>query len=140
MAYQLALLIDGKVVSDQFESFTLDQHFDVIVHKVISRTGQSEIVHIPGAFSLTPLTLIRRMDAASSILQGYFQSIQKGQYEQVKTTIILICADSNGKELFRYTFSQAWIRGIIASGNRHGGTAPEEQIQIAFDAVSLTFA
>ena len=134
MAYQISLSFNETIVSNQFESFSFTESVAVIEQTVSGKGGQT-IRHVPGAEHVTSLTLTRQVDSASPTFQRLFQSIQAGK--NVKQTATLAFTDAAGTEFLEYSFSNAFVSGIATSGNRHGGTAPEEQIQITFDEVTL---
>jgi len=137
MAYQITLSLNGNLISDQFESFSFTEAVDVIVFK---DGGTGAVERVPGAEHLSTLTLTRRVDAASSEIQRLFLAVTSGKVNQVRGTMTLAFHGLNKAPFLQYEFLRAFVSGIAASGNRHGGTAPEEQIQIAFDSVSLLIA
>jgi len=136
MAYQITLSFDGIFISNQFESFNFTESVAVTEQTVTGKGGgPGTIRHIPGIEHVSSLTLTRQVDAASPKFQSLFRAVVAGRV--TKQIVTLAFSDAAGTEFLEYSFSNAFVSGIATSGSRHGGAAPEEQIQITFDDVML---
>jgi len=121
VAFKFGLEMEGNLTGFFTQVGGIGSETEVVQQKVVSETGETLIMQIPGRLTWTPVTLKRGVTSNIDVWK-WRQKVVDGDIKGARINCSIVAYSQDNKEIARWNFVNAWPSKIVGPELDAGST------------------